>query len=112
MRNKPQTYDPKDIYVVKTVITSDYKILDNLLEPIRYVEYYLARKKNDCYYEFFSGVDIENVGELYNTPDIVKEEPIELYLKELKINRSLDKGFLFGFITQLNATQRAKDILD
>ena len=100
-------YDARNIFVLTTIIISDYKY-DQDLGGIRYTQYYLATEKEDHYFEFFSGIELEEGVNYPNYPDIRKVEPLTKYT----ILKKVTADFLFSFITEMNATQRARDVLD
>lgn len=100
-------YDPKDIYLLTTQITSDYNDGSGA-GPICVTQYYLATKENEKYYELFSKVEITyednstpgfTFGE-FNTPMIELVEKLEKYVKDP--NKKLSAKELFYFITMKN----------
>jgi len=97
---KEMEYDPKEIYVLSTIVISDFDYGMGACRR-RLKKYYLAQKKDDCYYELFSKVRVDQ-GPIkhWNAPYVKKAELLEVYIKEVDFKLSAE--FLFLFITKMN----------
>lgn len=104
-KNK-ETYLAEEVYVLKTVVTSNY--YDGTgLGPRCVTMYFLASRKEETYYELFSGRKIEKESDTisdnfrfmtFNVPYIEEVKSITEYSKE----KSFRKDLLFDFITEMN----------
>lgn len=110
-------YNPKDIFLLTTEIKSNYN--DGFGGGPRRIitEYYLATKEDEDFYELFSKIKIKKEEDThdkgfcyqsFNTPYIVKVEPLIDYVK--KPNKRLTGELLFGFITEANTDNRIEDL--
>lgn len=113
---KEGRYNPKDIFLLTTEIISSYNDGSGL-GPRIITEYYLATKKDEDFYELFSKVKIEKEEDTqgkgiccqqFNTPYIVKVEPLIDYVKNP--DKMLTEELLFGFITEANTDNRIEDL--
>lgn len=111
-------YNPKDIFLLTTEIISSYNDGSGL-GPRIITEYYLATKKDEDFYELFSKVKIEKEEDThsqgfccrnFDTPYIVKVEPLTDYVKDP--DKKLTADLLFGFITEANTDIRIKDLTE
>lgn len=109
-------YNPKDIFLLTTEITSNYNDGSGF-GPRVITEYYLATKKDENFYELFSKVKIEKEEDThsegvccknFNTPYITQVEPLTDYVRNP--NKKLTADLLFGFITEANTDIRIKDL--
>lgn len=113
---KKREYEVDKVYVLTTDLVSDYDD-GNGCSPGTVTAYYLATKKDDKYYELFSGVYIE--GEFtkdgsskpimvrsFNTPYIMSVEPLRKHIKDMY--KKLNSEELFYFITEMNLTEVIK----
>ena len=105
-------YDPKDIYLLLTEITSSHN--DGRGFGPRYVkEYFLAYKEDEELYELFSGIRIEKeedthsdgcVFRHFDTPYITEVVPMTKCIK--KPEEKITSDLLFAFLVDINTTLR------
>lgn len=101
-----ETYLANELYVLKTVITSNYDDGSGL-GPRCVTIYLLARQENNVYYELFTDKKIEKESDMhsdgvacftFNVPYIEEVKPITDYSDKEKFKKSL----LFDFIMDMN----------
>lgn len=103
---REENYLANELYVLKTVITSNYN--DGCgLGPRCVTVYLLARQENNVYYELFTDKKIQKESDMrsdgavwltFNVPYIEDVKPITKYSDKKKFKKSL----LFDFIMQIN----------
>ena len=112
-----------DVYVLTTEVVSNYN--DGSDSGPQFVTlYYLGTKKEDQYYELFSGRKLRKeedskseccVCKAFNKQYITKVEPLKEYLNN-KERETIGLELLFDFITDMNVTeivsQRSSDAQD
>lgn len=105
-----------EVYVLTTEIISDYYD-ENDYGPQIVTFYYLGTKKEDSYYELFSGEKLieekdthfyDLVSKKFNVPYITKVEEFKKYLKDKK-KKTIKLRLLFDFITDMNVTEIIKN---
>lgn len=109
-RQDLKLYDPKQIYVLTTDIVSAYNDGSGA-GPRCIVQYYLATKEEEKFYELFSKVEIKYVDNFtpgftfksFSTPMIKKVEKLEEYVKDPNIKMTAKE--LFYFITEKNTDE-------
>lgn len=101
-----ETYLANELYVLKTVITSNYDDGSGL-GPRCVTVYLLARQENNVYYELFTDKKIEKESDAhsdgvacftFNVPYIEEVKSIRDYSGKIKFKKSL----LFDFIMEVN----------
>lgn len=93
-----QLYNVEDIYVLKTYIISD--TYDGK-GPRSVVNFFLARKENEKYYEIFSNVEFDPNAKRLNIPIIDEIKPLREYTGD-KFKQKMSNELLFYFILGLN----------
>lgn len=120
--NAPETEKSKvreircdEVYVLTTEIISDYYD-ENDYGPQMITFYYLGTKKDNSYYELFSGEKLieekdthfcDLVSKKFNVPYVTKVEELRKYLNDKKM-KTIKLELLFGFITDMNVTEIVK----
>ena len=107
--NSSTLINVKDVYVATATIFPEY--FDNIgCGPRCVTWFFLVRRKNNEYYELFSGKKIEKEKDIhkdgmesayFDTPYIEKVDPLADYQND-RSQKKLDSHLLFSFITKLN----------
>ena len=101
-----ETYLANELYVLKTVVTSNYNDGSGF-GPRCVTVYLLARQENNVYYELFTDKKIQRESDMhsdgaicltFNVPYIEEVKPITEYSDKKKFEKSL----LFDFIMEMN----------